>query len=163
MWIATDPDHTARAVVLARIALGSQGIRVGPADWPTPSSAERRRLLRDALSLTLWQATGSTVARLVPDALARKRADCGVLAWQPRESRLNVCPAAGREGSVGLGVSSWRWHQALPGRRTLAAISAERPANPRCDWLSFQPHVRSIRKKPGFLRMIGRIDAGLVP
>ena len=30
--IATDPDHTARAVILARIALGSQGIRVGPAD-----------------------------------------------------------------------------------------------------------------------------------
>ena len=78
VWIATDPDHTARAVILARIALGSQGIRVGPADWPTPSSAERRRLLRDALSLTLWQATGSTVARLVPGALARKRADCGV-------------------------------------------------------------------------------------
>ena len=78
VWIATDPDHTARAVVLARIALGSQGIRVGPADWPTPSSAERRRLLPDALRLTLWQATGSTVARLFPGALARKRADCGV-------------------------------------------------------------------------------------
>jgi len=40
-WIASDPDHTARAVVLARIAPGSQGIRVGPADWPTSSSAER--------------------------------------------------------------------------------------------------------------------------
>ena len=25
VWIATDPDHTARAVILARIALGSQG------------------------------------------------------------------------------------------------------------------------------------------
>ena len=78
VWIATDPDHTARAVILARIALGSQGIRVGPADWPIPSSAERRRLLPDALRLTLWQATGSTVARLFPGALARKRADCGV-------------------------------------------------------------------------------------
>ena len=78
MWIATDPDHTARAVVLARIALGSQGIRFGPADWSTPSPSERRKLLRDALRLTLWQATGSTVARLVPGALARKRADCGV-------------------------------------------------------------------------------------
>ena len=53
VWIASDPDHTARAVVLARIALGSQGIRVGPADWPTSSSAERRKLLRDALRLTL--------------------------------------------------------------------------------------------------------------
>ena len=78
MWIATDPDHTARAVVLARIALGNQGIRVAPADLPTPSSGERRRLLPDALRLTLWQATGSTVARLVPGVLARKRADCGV-------------------------------------------------------------------------------------
>ena len=29
IWIATDPDHTARAVDLARIALGSQGIRAG--------------------------------------------------------------------------------------------------------------------------------------
>ena len=78
LWIATDPDQTARAVILARIALGSQGIRVSPADWPTPSSAEGRRLLPDALRLTLWQATGSTVARLFPGALARKRADCGV-------------------------------------------------------------------------------------
>ena len=78
VWIATDPDHTARAVVLARIALGSQGIRVGPADWPTPSSAERRKLLRDALRLTLWRATGSTGAWLAPEVVARKRAVCGV-------------------------------------------------------------------------------------
>jgi len=78
VWIATDPDHTARAVVLARIALGSQGIRVGPADWPTPSSGERRKLLRDALRLTLWRATGSTGAWLAPQVVARKRADCGV-------------------------------------------------------------------------------------
>ena len=78
VWIATDPDHTARAVVLARIALGSQGIRVGPADWPTPSPAERRKLLRDVLRLTLWRATGSTGAWLAPEVAARKRADCGV-------------------------------------------------------------------------------------
>ncbi|WP_254942657.1 YdcF family protein [Cyanobium sp. A1C-AMD] len=78
VWIATDPDHTARAVILARIALGSQGIRVGPADWPTPRSAERRKLLRDALRLTLWRATGSTGAWLAPQVVASKRADCGV-------------------------------------------------------------------------------------
>ena len=78
VWIATDPDHTARAVILARIALGSQGIRVGPADWPIPSPAERRKLLRDGLRLALWRATGSTGAWLAPDVLARKRADCGV-------------------------------------------------------------------------------------
>jgi len=78
VWIATDPDHTAPAVVLARIALGSQGIRVGPTDLPTPSSAERRKLLRDALRLTLLHATGSTGAWLAPQVVARKRADCGV-------------------------------------------------------------------------------------
>ena len=78
LWIATDPDHTARSVVLARIALGSQGIRVGPADWPTPSPSEHRKLLRDALRLTLWRATGSTGAWLAPQVAARKRADCGV-------------------------------------------------------------------------------------
>ena len=78
MWIATDTDQTARAVILARIALGSQGIRVGPADWPTPSPGERRKLLRDVLRLTLWRATGSTGAWLAPEVAARKRADCGV-------------------------------------------------------------------------------------
>ena len=78
MWIATDPDHNARAVILARIALCSQGIRVGPADLPSPSSAERRKLLRDALRLSLWRATGSTGAWLAPKVAARKKADCGV-------------------------------------------------------------------------------------
>ena len=78
VWIATDPDHTARVVVLARIALGSQGIRVGPADLPSPSSAERRKLLRDALRLSLWRATGSTGAWLAPKVAARKKADGGV-------------------------------------------------------------------------------------
>ena len=78
VWIATDPDYTARAVVLARIALGSQGIRVAPADWPNPSPGEGRKLLRDALRLTLWRATGSTGAWLAPKVAARKRADCGV-------------------------------------------------------------------------------------
>jgi hypothetical protein len=78
VWIATDPDHTAPAVVLARIALGSQGSLVGPADWPTPSSGERRKLFRDVLLLTLWRATGSTGAGLVPQVVAGIRADCGV-------------------------------------------------------------------------------------
>ena len=53
--------------------------RVGPADWPTPSPAERRKLLRDALRLSLWRATaGSTGAWLVPQIVARKRAPCGL-------------------------------------------------------------------------------------
>jgi hypothetical protein len=70
--------HWLRRQPSPRSALGSQGIRVGPADWPTPSSAERRKLLRDALRLTLWRATGSTGAWLAPQVAARKRADCGV-------------------------------------------------------------------------------------
>ena len=70
--------HWLRHQASPRIALGSQGIRVGPADLPTPSSAERRKLLRDALRLTLWRATGSTSAWLAPQVVARKRADCGV-------------------------------------------------------------------------------------
>ena len=61
IWIATDPNHTARAVILARITLGSHGIRVGPADWPTPISAERRKLLRDALRPRLLPAGGRIV------------------------------------------------------------------------------------------------------
>ena len=74
-------DHKSNAqkhVRLPRIALGSQGIRVAPADWPTPSSGERRRLLPDALRLTLWQATGSTGAWLTPQGVSHKRANCGV-------------------------------------------------------------------------------------
>jgi hypothetical protein len=78
LWIAIDHDHTARHAILARITLGSQGICLAPADLPTPSSAERRKLLRDALRLTRWRATGSTGAWLVTQIVARKRADCGV-------------------------------------------------------------------------------------
>jgi hypothetical protein len=78
VWIANDLDHSARAVILARFALGSQSIRVRPADLPTPSSAERRKLLRDALRFTLWRAAGSTGAWLAPQVAARKREDCGV-------------------------------------------------------------------------------------
>ena len=74
----TDTQITARAVILARIALGSQGIRVGPIDLPTSSPSEHRKLLRDALRLTLWRAAGSTGAWLAPEVAARKRADCGV-------------------------------------------------------------------------------------
>ena len=97
MWIATDPDHTARAAVLARIALGSQGIRVGPADWPTPSSGERRKLLRDGLRLTLWRATGSTGAWLAQ----------------------TCCPQTG--SLWGVGVGSQRGFQAAVG----AAVALE--------------------------------------
>ena len=70
--------HWLRHQPSPRIALGSQGIRVSPADLPTPSPGERRKLLRDALRLNLWRATGSTGAWLAPKVVARKRADCGV-------------------------------------------------------------------------------------
>lgn len=56
----------------------TQIIRVGPADLPFPSPGEHRKLLRDALRLTLWRATGSTGAWLSPEVVARKRAVCGV-------------------------------------------------------------------------------------
>ena len=78
LWIATDPDHTARATLLARIALAGRGIQIQPDPPPTPSPSEHRKLLRDALRLTLWRVTGSTGAWLVPQVVARKRADCGV-------------------------------------------------------------------------------------
>jgi hypothetical protein len=70
LWLRHQPSP--------RIALGSQGIRVGPTDLPTPSPSEHRKVLRDALRLTLWRATGSTGAWLAPQVVARKRADCGV-------------------------------------------------------------------------------------
>ncbi|MCP9943506.1 hypothetical protein KBY70_14070 [Cyanobium sp. ATX 6E8] len=78
VWIATDPDHTARAVLLARLALGGRGLAVAPAPPPPPSTLERRKLLRDALRLTLWRAIGSSGGWLVPEQVARKRVACGV-------------------------------------------------------------------------------------
>jgi hypothetical protein len=59
VWIATDPNHTARAVLP-----------------PPPSSAERRKLLRDALRLTFWRAIDSTSAWLVPEQV--DTAACGL-------------------------------------------------------------------------------------
>ncbi|MCP9892087.1 hypothetical protein KBY57_13640 [Cyanobium sp. Aljojuca 7D2] len=65
-------------MLLARLALGGRGLAVAPMLPPPPSSAERRKLLRDALRLTLWRATGSTGGWLVPEQVARKRAACGL-------------------------------------------------------------------------------------
>jgi hypothetical protein len=53
-------------------------MRVGPADWLTPSSADRSKLLRESLRLNLWRATGSTGAWFATQVVARKWADCGV-------------------------------------------------------------------------------------
>jgi hypothetical protein len=78
VWIATHPDHTARAVLLARLALGGRGFTVGPASPPPPGPHERLKLWRDAIRLSLWRATGSTGAWVVPHRLARKRATCGL-------------------------------------------------------------------------------------
>ena len=77
VWIATDPDHTARAVLNAQILLGPRCIQVGPPP-PPASPAERRKLLLDALRLQLWRAIGSTGAWLAPELAARKRAACGL-------------------------------------------------------------------------------------
>ena len=78
IWIATDPDHTARATLLARIGLAGRGIQIQPDPPPTPSPSEHRKLLRDVLRINLWRATGSTGAWVVPEIVARKRAGCGV-------------------------------------------------------------------------------------
>jgi hypothetical protein len=78
IWIATDPEHTARATLLARIALAGRGIQIQPDPPPPPSPGERRKLVRDALRLSLWRATGSTGGWLAPQAVARKRAQCGL-------------------------------------------------------------------------------------
>ena len=59
-------------------ALAGRGIEIQPDPPPPPSPSERRKVLRDALRLSLWRATGSTGAELVPQIVARKRADCGV-------------------------------------------------------------------------------------
>ncbi|MCP9781585.1 MULTISPECIES: hypothetical protein [Cyanobium] len=78
VWIATDPDHTARAVLNAQIALGPLGIQVGPTPPPQPSHGERHKIMRDALRLQLWRATGSTGAWLAPEVAARKHQACGL-------------------------------------------------------------------------------------
>jgi len=78
IWIATDPEHTARATLLARIALAGRGIQIKPDPPPPPSPGERRKLVRDALRMSLWRATGSTGGWLVPQAVAHKRAQCGL-------------------------------------------------------------------------------------
>jgi hypothetical protein len=51
---------------------------VAPSPPTSPSALERRKLLRDALRLTPWLATGSIGAWLVPEQVARKRVACGV-------------------------------------------------------------------------------------
>jgi len=78
IWIATDSEHTARATLLARIAFAGQRIQIQPDPPPSPSPGERRKLVRDALRLSLWRATGSTGGWMVPQAVARKRAQCGL-------------------------------------------------------------------------------------
>ena len=74
VWITTDPEHTARATLLARIALAGRGIQIQPDPPPPPSPGERRKLVRDALRLSIWRATGSAGGWLAPQAVARKLA-----------------------------------------------------------------------------------------
>lgn len=78
IWIATDPEHAARATLLARIALAGRGIQIQPDPPPPPSPGERRKLVRDVLRMSLWRATGSTGGWLVPQAVARKQAQCAL-------------------------------------------------------------------------------------
>ena len=66
IWIATDQEHSARATLLVRIALAGRGIQIQPDPPPTPSQGERRKLVCDALRMSLWRATGSMGGWLVP-------------------------------------------------------------------------------------------------
>lgn len=77
VWIATDLDYTARATLLAWIALAGRGIQIQPDPPPTPSPSEHRKLLRDVLRINLWRVSGSTGGWLVPEIVARKWAGCG--------------------------------------------------------------------------------------
>lgn len=79
IWIATDPEHTARATPLARIALAGRGIQIQPEPPPPPSPGERPKLVRDALRLSLWRTSGSTGGWLVvlSQRLAYRRLNCG--------------------------------------------------------------------------------------
>jgi hypothetical protein len=56
IWIATDPEHTARVTLLARIALAGRGIQIQPEPPPPPSPGG-------------W---------LVPQTIACKRSQCGL-------------------------------------------------------------------------------------
>ena len=97
----------------------------------------------------------------------------------PAAPALGLCPrslpANGRVVGCRAGAANTAFRPRL-WRTTLVAIRAQRSENSSCDraararwvclrwgWLGFQDCFRSIRKKPGFLRMIRRIDAELVP
>jgi hypothetical protein len=71
-------DTATQITALAHWLRHQRSPRIGLADLPTPSPSEHRKLLTGALRLTLWRATGSTGAWLVPQIVASKWADCGV-------------------------------------------------------------------------------------
>ena len=77
-WLKHRQVPAPQRIWISRIALAGRGIQIQPDPPPTPSPSEHRKLLRDALRLTLWRVTGSTGAWLAPQVGARKRADCGV-------------------------------------------------------------------------------------
>ncbi len=78
LWIATDPNHTPRAVLLAQLALAGRGIRVFPADPPMPPYSEQAKLWRDGLRFALWRSTGLGAEQLAPAEVQRKRQACGL-------------------------------------------------------------------------------------
>jgi hypothetical protein len=78
LWIATDPSHTPRAVLLAQLALVGRGIRVLPVDPPTPPQREQAKLWRDGLRFALWRSTGLGAEQLAAVEVQRKRQACGL-------------------------------------------------------------------------------------
>lgn len=78
--LVSDRSHLRRAALAARLAVGSLGVRVTPvAAEPDrdPQSHEGLALVvRDAVRISAWRATGSTLAFLQPFQLAWKRQGC---------------------------------------------------------------------------------------
>jgi len=54
--------------------VAARRIQIQPDPPPPSSPGESRKLIRDALRLSLWRANGSTGGLLVPQTIARKRA-----------------------------------------------------------------------------------------
>jgi hypothetical protein len=82
--LVSDSHHLPRLLPAARLALGSQGLRLqglaADGQWPETSRHPLPGpwpISRDWLRLQLWRATGSTGAFLVPATLQRKQAACG--------------------------------------------------------------------------------------
>lgn len=81
MLLVSDRFHLRRSALAARLAVGGLGVRVTPVPAQPDVDPGRHEglalVLRDALRISAWRATGSTLAFLRPGQLQRKREACG--------------------------------------------------------------------------------------